>query len=291
MCTGYRLVSIASLLGIWIPRYVVHRTAGMRRGDVRSIVRVSLRLYGNSPDRASVADIVWRGGSWRRGKGTPLVWVEVRRRSRDRRGRRGRRDRRWNRVSIFEITGSVRTCPILLVEVHHPIRISFLKGRSPYWVRRQRTTVAHATAPIRRLAAVRRCHAIIRANAVTRWQTIIHCALETRAPSVPGYTIPCSPGEAMWRYKAAAVALLATEAAMKTPAATIAAPTKPVGLVSCRVWALSVGAVLVQWAFFGPVAFLPAPITTRSLSHSRRGTQAASRKLHAHQFALRKRKT
>lgn len=36
------------------------------------------------------------------------------------------------------------------------------------------------------------------------------------------------------------------------------------------------------------MAFLPATITTRSVSHSRRSTEAASRKLHAHQFALEK---
>ncbi len=289
MRTGFRLVSIARS-GIWIPRYVIRRAPGKRRDrrEARPFVRVYLCLLGSSSDRAPLTDIVWRVGSRRRGKGMALIWVMVRggqALSHNRRGGWGRRDRRWNRASIFKITCSVRMCPIFLVEVHHPVWISFLIGRSPHWIRRHRTAIGYATAPIRSLTAVRGGHAIIRANAVARWHTVTHCALKTRAPSIPWDAVPCSPGEAMW--KVVTKGRLPTVAAMKPPATTFATRTQPEGPISSRAF---LGAVLVHWAFFGPVAFLPAPITTRSLSHSRRGTQAASRKLHAHQFALRKRK-
>lgn len=293
-CMGQALVCIPCPLRAGIPRIFIGRTSweGGHRRKARTLICISICFGSNSPNRTPVTCVVWRDWGWWRREGRALVWVDIRGRQTLSHYSRGG-GRCWSRqgdsAAFLEITASVSIGPVLLVVVHNPVRISFLIRRPSHRVGWERA-IEWAVAPVCCLAAIHLSHAMFCSSIYTipRVWPIPHCTLIACTSSVPCHVaaVTGTSGKTVHRSIAATVIWFATEVRMITPAAT--PPAKSQGIVSIRLWLWTVVAILVKRAFFGPVAFLPATITTRSVSHSRRSTQAASRKLHAHQFALKR---
>lgn len=241
-----RSVSVVRLLGGWIPWVLVGGVSwdGWHRGNARPVVCIAFG-DGDSPDRTSVAYIVWVGrGRWRRNGA--LVWVNTRR-WRPVPHYRHVGGRWWgghgHGAILFKITAAVGIRPVLLVVIHDAVWVPLVVREPPHregWYR----AADRAIVSVHCFAAVHPSHVRVpeSAYAVTWMHPIFDCAFIACAPPVPRHAaVTGAPGKTMYGGVGAAVLRIATEVGGET----FAVSTRSIVAIGRRLGPVSVLAVLV----------------------------------------------